>query len=304
MRQRALTKLFIAIIGGLSIGAHGSPCGTCPPTYTTTVPLLPKANGDGGFVDAGNEPLDCTAACGSAPISCNEVHVDGGPPLVECVFAESCGAGRRTRGHRQVSGVGRDETGAWLAATAALEAQSVHAFSRLARELEGFGAPKALITRAGRARADEVRHATTMRKLAAERRGRPSRTRRPRERVRTLLEIAVENAVEGCVREAFGALVAHHQARHAGDEKLRRAMRTIAREETAHAALAFDVHAWLLSKLTPRERADVRANMMRAAQRLESETNTPLARATLTTTGLPSSAHARELARAMVAALL
>ncbi|NIS36796.1 MAG: ferritin-like domain-containing protein, partial [Actinobacteria bacterium] len=38
--------------------------------------------------------------------------------------------------------------------------------------------------------------------------------------VRTAYEIALENAVEGCVRETFGALVGAHQALRASDPSI------------------------------------------------------------------------------------
>jgi hypothetical protein len=57
--------------------------------------------------------------------------------------------------------------------------------------------------------------------------------------VRSLEEMALENVVEGCVRETFGAVVAMIQAERAGDARVRRAMRRIARDETRHAELSW-----------------------------------------------------------------
>jgi len=56
-----------------------------------------------------------------------------------------------------------------------------------------------------------------------------------------LVDVALENAVEGCVRETYGALIATRQAEAASDPVVRRAMRKIAADETAHAALSWDV---------------------------------------------------------------
>ena len=53
--------------------------------------------------------------------------------------------------------------------------------------------------------------------------------------MRELEAIAIENAVEGCVRESFGALLATWQAKTAGDARVRAAMKRIARDETRHA---------------------------------------------------------------------
>ncbi len=307
MKQRSLAKLFTALIGGLSIGAHGSPCGSCPPTYSTTEPLLPKANGpDGGF-DGGEEPLDCNAACNGSTLSCRKITVDGGAPLVECIFAESCGAGRRTSGQSRAAGLGVDEYGAWLAATASLERQSIHAFSRLARELTSLGAPRQLVERVRVARSDEVRHSRRMTRLASQRGARPAPSVRvPRERRalgRAIVDIAIENAVEGRVRETFSALLAHHQAVHATDPMLALAMKAIAREETSHAALSHDVHAWLLLRLTKTERARVRHHVREAANKLEIDAAIDLSTETLTLAGLPPPAVSHALARAMIEAL-
>jgi hypothetical protein len=59
-----------------------------------------------------------------------------------------------------------------------------------------------------------------------------------------LLEVAVENAVEGCVRETFGVAVAMIRAERAGDKQVRRAMRSIARDEMQHAELSWAVARW------------------------------------------------------------
>jgi len=61
--------------------------------------------------------------------------------------------------------------------------------------------------------------------------------------------MAVENAVEGCVRETFGAAVAMIQAERAGDMQVRLAMKRIARDETRHAELSWAVAAWLEPQL-------------------------------------------------------
>ncbi|MCY1008004.1 hypothetical protein OV079_21085 [Nannocystis pusilla] len=73
--------------------------------------------------------------------------------------------------------------------------------------------------------------------------------------VRSLEALARENAVEGCVRETFGALVARYQASVAADEPLRRLFAAIAEDELDHAALAWDVATWLNGQLDEAARA-------------------------------------------------
>ena len=76
--------------------------------------------------------------------------------------------------------------------------------------------------------------------------------------VRSLEELAVENAAEGCARETFGALVATWQARAAGNPLVRGVMARIARDETRHADLAWAVDGWARGRLESR-RARARA---------------------------------------------
>jgi len=139
---------------------------------------------------------------------------------------------------------------------ATLEAASIDAFERLARELEYHGAPAELIARALAARDDEVRHTQTIDALARTHGGRGAQ--RPTNTsldVRPLTEIALENAVEGCVHETWGALVATFQAERAATPELRSLFGAIAADERAHAALAHDIHRWLAASDTIVKRA-------------------------------------------------
>lgn len=136
-----------------------------------------------------------------------------------------------------------------LGEMAYLEAASVDAFVILAAELEAHGAPPRLVRAARRAARDEVRHARIVGGLAA-RAGAyvPTHEVRPTG-VRSIEAMAMENAVEGCVRETFGAAVALVLAAKTSDAKIRRAMARIARDEARHAALAWQVAAWLEPQL-------------------------------------------------------
>jgi hypothetical protein len=77
--------------------------------------------------------------------------------------------------------------------------------------------------------------------------------------VPSLEELARANAVEGCVRESWGALVATWQARAAADASVRAAMQRIAPDETAHATLSRAIHRWAMSRLDDGARDRVRA---------------------------------------------
>ena len=74
---------------------------------------------------------------------------------------------------------------------------------------------------------------------------------------RSLESIAIENAVEGCVRETYGALLATWQSMHARDREVRDAMKRIAVDETRHAALAWRAHRWMERRLDRSARARI-----------------------------------------------
>lgn len=102
---------------------------------------------------------------------------------------------------------------------------------------------------------------------------------------RDLEAIARKNAVDGLVREAYGARVAIHPA--------------IAADEERHAALAGDVHAWIRPRLpyAARLRVDEARAATRAALIAECAVEPPPAlRDAL---GLPDATRAVELARAI-----
>ncbi len=116
------------------------------------------------------------------------------------------------------------------------------------------------------------------------------------------MAIAVENMVEGVVRETFGAATALFQASHAADPELRVAMRDIAADECAHAALAFRAAVFLDGYLDSAERARVEASKREAMRGLFEELTEPDA-ALRRLAGLPSVAEAGQILGAMVSEL-
>lgn len=169
----------------------------------------------------------------------------------------SCACGRRFEGLAGAAGGARHGLGAYFAEVAYLEAASVIAFRRLEAELEALGAPARLVQAAREARADEIRHAATAAELARLHGGRTTPVVAPPARRRSAFAIALENRVEGCVRETFGAVVAAWQARVARDPRIREELGVIARDEAAHAELAHDIAAWLEPLLSSAERAAI-----------------------------------------------
>jgi hypothetical protein len=213
-----------------------------PSTFVMQVQAL---NPDGGVpsADGGPSTLQCPSTPATMTVTC----------LQMCT-------GRLTAGYAAPGcRVARDE-GERLAAMAYLEAVSVHAFHRLERELAAHGGPPSLLRDARRARRDEVRHTAMTARLARSRGASPrlpDAAARSTEPVRPLFEVALENAVEGCVRETYGAVLGLVEAQASPDAELRRAMRSIAADECRHAELAWAVHAWALPRLSSAERERV-----------------------------------------------
>lgn len=266
-----------------------------------------ELSGAGCFAPDGGLATGCLALCvqagGPNYGGCSLIPAeDGGAALLEC---NSCVIGRRPRGLRRgdpepASG----SLGHVLAAMAHLEAASVLSFERLASELRAHGAPARLSARSMQAASDEVRHARMMGHLAARagvKKVRPARVRR--QAPRGLEAIALENAVEGCVRETFGAAQAHVQAARAQDPKVRAAMSRIATDETRHSELSWAVARWIEPRLDAAARRRIDAARARAVAELEAslrQTPDPMHAAAL---GLPEPAQSAmihaELRRAL-----
>ncbi len=184
-------------------------------------------------------------------------------------LGESCGVGRKPAGLVPARCLDApNEIGRYLADAAWLEAVSVYAFVQLARELEHHGAPRMLVRLAQAAARDEIRHAAVVGQLAARYGASPPVAEVALPALRSLDEIAVENAVEGCVRETWGAVVALWQANTASDPMIRDAFRLIARDEARHAALAWAVDAWVATQLDADTYARVAAARAAAAREL------------------------------------
>jgi hypothetical protein len=192
-----------------------------------------------------------------------------------------------------------DATQRFLATSTILEAVSVVAFEHLARELAHHGAPDALRLRALRAATDERRHTLAMRRLALRADVDPTLPAHDPGRVRELFALAYENAVEGCVREFFGALLARWQSVHADDPEVRVTLRRIAVDEARHADLAWDVAAWVEPRLSPDERAELTLARATAWGELLDAWHAPWPGPTRKRLGLPSGDEVHAMLRAL-----
>lgn len=199
---------------------------------------------------------------------------DASDLLIECATCPN-GVGRRPRGLRRARiAASSNALGRYFAEVAHLEAASVHAFSILHDELAALGAPSELLIAAKSAVRDEVRHARVTGALARRYGSDPKVPRVARTRPRALEKVLVENAIEGCVRETFGAVVAAWQASHARDPKIAAAMKRIAIDETRHAALAWGVASWGEPLLDDAGRSRVARARRRAYRQLQASLRT------------------------------
>jgi hypothetical protein len=244
---------------GAGSGSSGSGSGSSGGT-TGGVVCTQRFPG-GPFPRLSDGGLDCNAACPpqfGTPADCYVDDTTDPAATLVCDYDDGC----LMAGRRPVSLLGpgrpmaRNRVGAHFAEAARLESASVTAFRILRRELRDHRAPAELLRAAERGAIDEIAHTRTISALAA-RYGahavRPRMSAVPA--TRTLEEIALENAIEGCVRETYSVLVGRWQAVHAADPVIRLAMDRIAEDETRHAELAWAVAAWVEPRLSRAARA-------------------------------------------------
>jgi hypothetical protein len=252
-------------------------CTTLCPPLTGNVRLL---TGEMGDASLDGSVVSCTVSGG--PLILNDAGtmvLEGTSPYtdsVACTYPPQPGCfngvgGRRPAGLVGSRAGGPDAAARFLAGMAYLEAASVDAFERLARELDAHGGPLRLQSASKRALRDEMRHARAMKGLARGAGARVPAVQLEPEAPRSLEGMAVENAVEGCVRETFGAAIAKFQGLRAGDPRVRRTMRRIALDETRHAALSWRVARWLETRLDADARARVREARTRGVDALRAE---------------------------------
>ncbi|WNG38739.1 ferritin-like domain-containing protein [Archangium violaceum] len=251
-----------------------------------------RANADGSFSVVGTKGFACGAntevtrfvlevsASGEVREERSDVVERGNP---------GCAIGRRPVGLR-VAGrvICEDALGRHFAQAAHLEAASINAFLRLREELALHGADVALQDAALVSALEEVVHTDVSTRLARRFGATPRRPEVETLPLRSLREVALDNAVEGCVRETFGALVAHHQALHARDAEVRGVMARIAEDETRHAELSWAIDRWAREQLPATERDALREAQREAIATLREEVAAPLDAVLVTEAGMPT----------------
>ena len=231
--------------------------------------------------------------CSCSYIGTNEL----GGHDVACLTAECAVEGR---GHGDVQKaqktLGPTDLACWFARAFHAEASSVVAFLQLRVELQSHKAPQNLIDRCFQAAKEEVLHARKMSAFCYEERGVAPALSFGSIPQRSLYELALDNAVEGCVFETFSALKAHYQAANATDERIQSLMQEIARDETSHAQLAWDIHSWLMHHLSEEQQASIRQAQRQALAQLRQDNMNQLSGASAKRLGLPGSELAEKFA--------
>lgn len=142
-------------------------------------------------------------------------------------------------------------TSAWLE-IGRMEHASIAAFARFCLQLLELGAPQGLLAAAQRAMADETEHTRLAFSIASHYGGAalgpgslPMQGALRETRLEDVLQLVVR---EGCIGETIAALEAAEAAAHAQDAVVRSVLGRIARDEQAHAVLAWRFVAWAVGE--------------------------------------------------------
>ena len=158
--------------------------------------------------------------------------------------------------------------GNYFASVSNAEASSIAAFLQLRKELAFHNAPKELQDRCFGAAKQEVEHARVMVKMAENHQGKLAPFIFGEFQPRSLIDLALDNAIEGCIFETFSALKLLQQAHNSAHPVLAQTLKQIALDEVSHAELAWDIHKYLLTRLSNEEMKIVLKAQQEAIQRL------------------------------------
>ncbi len=175
--------------------------------------------------------------------------------------------GRRPLGHVDQPGTVAPALAQYTATCAHLEQASVTAFRELAALLERMSAPVELIERCRQAALDEVEHARLFHALARDL-GATIVPPSQRKVASSLVEVAVHNAVEGCVHETWAAFLASWSAERAHGAVLRAVHQQLAPDELEHAELSWMLLTWLYVQLDESGKTRVRDALRTGLARL------------------------------------
>lgn len=167
----------------------------------------------------------------------------------------------------------RDELAKAWEHTARMEHASIAAFARFSLELLSLGAPSELVMRTNAAMVDETNHTRMAFQLAGVYRGKPLGPGRlsmdgALDEGDDLSSFVRRVIREGCVGETVAAVEAGEAAARANDPVIRRALETIAADESTHAELAWRTVKWALDTFGADVRETIRDEMARIQDEL------------------------------------
>lgn len=198
-------------------------------------------------VDQGTRASWSSAFCGGAMESRSKTQAaNRSRPLVADGHAVLAGIHLEAR---EAKGLVPAEAERWLAEARA-EHAAIASFARSILELMAVGAPLDLVEASQQALADQIRHARACLLLAEREAGAsfgfgplPALAPRPG----GLRRVALDTFDEGCVAESISAILATRAADACTCDETRAVLSRIAKDESAHAALAWRTLAWALA---------------------------------------------------------
>jgi hypothetical protein len=148
-----------------------------------------------------------------------------------------------------------DDWGGYFARLAQEEATAVFAFGELLEYLQDWEAPKLLQDWCSRIIEEEKVHTLMMSGLA-HRNGQGSAVIQfPSVNQVSMKEMAIHNALTGCIGETWSAVLLRYQSEHA--PKYNGVFKRISKDETSHAEFSWSLHEWLMYQLTEDEQTEV-----------------------------------------------
>jgi hypothetical protein len=191
----------------------------------------------------------------------------------------------------------------WFLQATQAEIGSVGAFLLLREELQRLDAPQHFIQQCLEAARDEVQHARLMNNVCRSVGIQPSIPQISDIPNRSIFDIALENALEGCIHESYAAMQALHQSQHASTPEFRRLFFIIAQDELRHADLSLRIHQWLMTQLSQSQQQTIKEAQQKCLEQLlEFHANQPHNPA-LNMLGPPEPKKAQELAKSLFSQL-
>ena len=139
------------------------------------------------------------------------------------------------------------------------EALSVFSFAELYQTVQAHNAPSSLLQRCVQALREEQMHTQMAISLCTKHGGDVPTISVPSQSTPNLFALTLHNALVGCIQESWAALLEQYQAMHGTAHH--HIQNRIAQDELAHAQLAWDIHAFLMSLLGTQEQEIIRTSM-------------------------------------------